>query len=79
MRSIWVTFSKEGVHFHPEQILIPSMLQKTGTTYFFRYKQTLFEVWIEVTMTDIEFIQFKRWLERLYNDDVIQLNNVFMR
>ena len=24
---------------------------------------------------DIEFIQFKRWLERLYNDDVIQLNN----
>jgi hypothetical protein len=34
-------------------------------------------VWIEVFHDDrdIEFIQFKRWLERLYNDDVIQLNN----
>jgi hypothetical protein len=34
-------------------------------------------VWIEVFHDDrdIEFIQFKRWLERLYNEDVIQLNN----
>jgi hypothetical protein len=24
---------------------------------------------------DIEFIQFKRWLESLYNEEVIQLNN----
>ena len=24
---------------------------------------------------DIEFIQFKRWLESLYNEDVVQLNN----
>ena len=35
-------------------------------------------MWIEVFHDDrdIEFIQFKRWLQRLYNqDDVLELNN----
>ena len=34
-------------------------------------------MWIEVFHDDrdIEFIQFKRWLENLYKEDVIQLNN----
>jgi hypothetical protein len=33
-------------------------------------------VWIEVFHDDrdIEFIQFKRWLENLYKEDVIQLD-----
>jgi hypothetical protein len=24
---------------------------------------------------DIEFIQFKRWLEKLYNEDILELNH----
>ena len=36
-----------------------------------------FRVSIEVFHNDrdIEFIQFKRWLEKLYNDDVLELNH----
>jgi hypothetical protein len=35
-----------------------------------------FRVWIDVFHNDrdIEFIQFKRWLENLYRDDTIQLD-----
>lgn len=81
MRSIWVTFSKEGVHFYPGADKDPKLA--TGDwddVGFLGYKHRHifhFKVWIEVFHDDrdIEFIQFKRWLERLYNDDVIQLNN----
>ena len=45
----------------------------------FRYKHRHifhFKVWIEVFHDDrdIEFIQFKRWLENLYKEDVVQLD-----
>ena len=81
MRSIWVTFSKEGVHKYPAALEDPKLA--TGDwddVSFLGYKHRHifhFKVWIEVFHDDrdIEFIQFKRWLERLYNDDVIQLNN----
>ena len=81
MRSIWVTFSKEGIHFYPGADTDPKLA--TGDwddVSFLGYKHRHifhFKVWIEVFHDDrdIEFIQFKRWLERLYNDEVIQLNN----
>ena len=81
MRSIWVTFSKEGIHFYPGADTNPAT--STGDEYdvsFLGYKHRHifhFKVWIEVFHDDrdIEFIQFKRWLESLYNEDVIQLNN----
>ncbi len=81
MRSIWITFSKEGIHFYPGADADPKLA--TGDwddVSFLGYKHRHifhFKVWIEVFHDDrdIEFIQFKRWLERLYNDDVIQLNN----
>ena len=81
MRTIWVTFSKEGIHKYPAALEDPKLA--TGDwddVGFLGYKHRHifhFKVWIEVFHDDrdIEFIQFKRWLERLYNDDVIQLNN----
>jgi hypothetical protein len=81
MRSIWVTFSKEGIHFYPGADTNPATA--TGDMYdvsFLGYKHRHifhFKVWIEVFHDDrdIEFIQFKRWLESLYNEDVVQLNN----
>ena len=81
MRSIWVTFNKEGIHKYPAALEDPKLA--TGDwddVGFLGYKHRHifhFKVWIEVFHDDrdIEFIQFKRWLERLYNDDVIQLNN----
>ena len=82
MRNIWVTFSQEGVHFYPGADTNPATA--TGDwddVSFLGYKHRHifhFKVWIEVFHDDrdIEFIQFKRWLQRLYNQDsVLELNN----
>lgn len=82
MRNIWVTFSQEGIHFYPGADTNPATA--TGDwddVSFLGYKHRHifhFKVWIEVFHDDrdIEFIQFKRWLQRLYNQDsVLELNN----
>jgi len=80
MRSIWVTFSKEGIHKYPAALTDPALA--TGDEYdvsFLGYphRHTFhFKVWIEVFHDDrdIEFIQFKRWLEKLYSEAVLQLD-----
>ena len=79
-RSIWVTFTKEGIHKYPAALDDPALA--TGDEYdvsFLGYphRHTFhFKVQIQVTHNDrdIEFIQFKRWLENLYKDDVLQLD-----
>ena len=81
VRSIWVTFTKEGIHKYPGADTDPKLA--TGgwddvSFLGFPHRHTFhFKVWIEVFHDDrdIEFIQFKRWLENLYKEDVIQLNN----
>ena len=80
MRSIWVTFSKEGIHKYPAALEDPKLA--TGDEYdvsFLGYPHRHifhFKVWIEIYHADreIEFIQFKRWLESLYGDEIIQLD-----
>jgi hypothetical protein len=72
-RKIWVTFNKEGIHKYPAALTDPALA--TGDEYdvsFLGYphRHTFhFRVWIDVFHTDrdIEFIQFKRWLENLYS------------
>jgi len=79
-RKIWVTFQKEGIHKYPAAATDPALA--TGDEYdvsFLGYPHRHmfhFRVWIDVVHNDrdIEFIQFKRWLERLYADGVIQLD-----
>jgi len=79
-RSIWVTFQKEGIHKYPAALEDPKLA--TGDEYdvsFLGYPHRhtfYFKVQIQVTHNDrdIEFIQFKRWLENLYKDDVLQLD-----
>ena len=74
MRSIWVTFTKEGIHKYPGADTDPKLA--TGgwdDVSFLGYPHRHifhFKVWIEVYHDDrdIEFIQFKRWLERLYEE-----------
>jgi len=75
MRMIWVTFRKEGIHKYPAALEDPKL--KTGDKYdvsFLGYPHRHifhFTVAIEVTHNDrdVEFIQFKRWLEELYSGD----------
>lgn len=79
MRSIWVTFQREGIHKYPGADTDPKLA--TGDwddVSFLGYPHRHifhFKVWIEVFHNDrdIEFIQFKRWLERLYGD-ILDIN-----
>ena len=72
-RQIWVTFQKEGIHCYPAAATDP--LLNTGNEYDVSFLASPhrhifhFRVWIDVFHNDrdIEFIQFKRWLENLYS------------
>ena len=78
---IWVTFRKEGIHKYPFADKDPKLA--TGDEYDVSFLAVPhrhifhFRVWIGVTHNDrdIEFIQFKRWLENLYDNKLLQLNN----
>jgi len=79
-KMIWVTFRKEGMHKYPAALTDPALA--TGDEYdvsFLGYPHRHifhFKVWIGVTHDDrdIEFIQFKRWLENLYKEGTLQLD-----
>lgn len=79
-RMIWVTFQKEGIHRYPAAESAPAL--KTGDEYdvsFLGYPHRHifhFRVWIDVVHNDrdIEFIQFKRWLENLYKEGTLELD-----
>tara|TARA_R100001591_G_scaffold94460_1_gene100296 strand:+ start:272 stop:718 length:447 start_codon:yes stop_codon:yes gene_type:complete len=79
-KSIWVKFKKEGIHKYPAALDDPKLA--TGDwddVSFLGYPHRHifhFRVCIEVFHDDrdIEFIQFKRWLERCYDTGVLVLD-----
>ena len=79
-RMIWVTFRKEGIHKYPAALDDPSLA--TGDEYdvsFLGYPHRhIFHFKVGITVThndrDIEFIQFKRWLEKLYAEKTLELD-----
>lgn len=79
-RMIWVQFTKEGIHRYPAALEDPNL--KTNDEYDVSFlghphrHMFHFKVWISVTHNDrdIEFIQFKRWLEKLYSEKILELN-----
>ena len=80
IRTIFVRFQKEGIHCYPLAATHPAL--KTGDEYDVSFLGTPhrhifhFEVTIEVFHNDrdIEFIQFKRWLENQYSQGILELN-----
>jgi hypothetical protein len=80
-RMIWVTFQKEGIHKYPGADTDPKLA--TGDEYdvsFLGYPHRHifhFKVAIQVFHNDrdIEFIQFKRWLENSFRDGVMKLDH----
>lgn len=80
MRTIFVRFQKEGIHKYPAAATDPNLA--TGDEYDVSFLGTPhrhifhFNVAIEVFHNDrdIEFIQFKRWLENLYKGGTLELN-----
>ena len=77
---IWVTFQKEGIHKYPAALDDPKLATgRWDDVSFLGYPDRHifhFRVGIEVFHDDrdIEFIQFKRWLERLYSDGTLELD-----
>lgn len=79
-RMIWVTFRKEGIHKYPAALEDPALA--TGDEYdvsFLGYPHRhIFHFKVGITVIhndrDIEFIQFKRWLEKLYDNNTLQLD-----
>lgn len=79
-KMIWVKFDREGIHRYPAALTDPKLA--TGDKYdvsFLGHPHRhifYFQVWISVTHDDrdIEFIQFKRWLQNLYGDGIINLD-----
>ena len=79
-RKIWVTFKKEGIHRYPAAATDPLLC--TAGEYDVSFLANphrhifWFKVWIDVfhSNRDLEFIQFKRWLESLYSKDILQLD-----
>jgi len=79
-RKIWVTFQKEGMHCYPAAATDPTLA--TGDEYDVSFLASPhrhifhFRVWINVSHNDrdIEFIQFKRWMENLYSDNILKLD-----
>ncbi len=80
LRTIFVRFQKEGIHKYPAAATDPSLA--TGDEYDVSFLATPhrhifhFDVAIEVFHNDrdIEFIQFKRWLEKQYSQGILELN-----
>ena len=80
-RMIWVTFQREGIHKYPGADTDPKLA--TGDEYdvsFLGYPHRHifhFRVAIQVFHNDrdIEFIQFKRWLENSFRDGVMKLDH----
>jgi len=80
-RMIWVTFQKEGIHAYPAAATDPALA--TGDEYDVSFLGTPhrhifhFTVAIQVVHNDrdIEFIQFKRWIENQYSTGILELNN----
>ena len=81
-RMIWVTFQREGIHCYPAAATDPQLA--TGDQYDVSFlanpHRHIFHFRIAISVfhndRDIEFIQFKRWLEGLYsgNQSVLQLD-----
>jgi hypothetical protein len=79
-RKIWITFRREGIHRYPAAATDPMLC--TAGEYDVSFLANAhrhifhFRIWIDVFHNDrdIEFIQFKRWIESLYSKDILQLD-----
>jgi len=79
-RTIFVTFQKEGIHCYPAAATDPALA--TGDEYDVSFlgspHRHIFHFRVGIAVfhndRDIEFIQFKRWLENLYKDAILALD-----
>jgi len=81
-RQIWVTFRKEGIHCYPAAATDPRLntAGEYDVSFLANPHRHIFHFRVSIDVfhndRDIEFIQFKRWLEALYSgsNTVLELN-----
>ncbi len=81
-RQIWVTFRKEGIHCYPAAATDPKLntAGEYDVAFLANPHRHIFHFRVSIDVfhndRDIEFIQFKRWLEALYSgsDSVLALD-----
>ena len=72
-RQIWVTFRKEGIHCYPAAATDPKLntAGEYDVAFLANPHRHMFHFRVSIDVfhndRDIEFIQFKRWLENLYS------------
>lgn len=77
---IWVTFRKEGLHKYPAALDDPKLATggSDDVSFLGYIHRHIFHFKVAIQVfhddRDIEFIQFKRWLESLYADGTLQLD-----
>lgn len=78
--NIWVTFRKEGLHKYPAALDDPNLAtsDEQDVSFLGYIHRHIFHFKVELEVfhddRDVEFIQFKRWLESLYADGTLQLD-----
>jgi hypothetical protein len=81
-RKIWVTFCKEGIHRYPAAATDPALCTagEYDVSFLANPHRHIFHFRVSIDVfhndRDIEFIQFKRWLEALYsgNNSILELD-----
>ena len=84
-RQIWVTFRKEGIHRYPAAATDPNLCTagEYDVSFLASPHRHIFHFRVSIDVfhndRDIEFIQFKRWLENLYsgsnnNNSILELD-----
>lgn len=72
IRKIWVTFRKEGIHRYPAAATDPTLCTagEYDVSFLANAHRHIFHFRVSIDVfhndRDIEFIQFKRWIESLY-------------
>lgn len=74
-RWIEVTFQKEGIHKYPAAATDPNL---ADVAFLANPHRHMFHFSVRISVQhndrDIEFIQFKRWIESLYSNSTLQLD-----
>ena len=75
-RMIWISFNREGVHCYPAAGTEPDLEDVKFLAHPHRHIFH-FKIYIEIEHNDreIEFIQFKRFCEGLFNEGILQLDH----
>ena len=79
-KMIWITFRKEGIHKYPAALDDPKLAtgDRMDVSFLGYPHRHIFHFKVAIQVfhddRDIEFIQFKRWIEDMYSEGTLKLD-----